>query len=87
MLSFLGVYAAVMLLHAWMSRREFRRDPEKAARYAALPQAYKLACGFVVMPLLAGVVLHEGLPVLGLLSFFLLENACLRWYRKAGLFP
>jgi hypothetical protein len=85
-LNFLGVYAAVMLLQAWMSRREFRRDPEKAARYEALPLVYKLACRFGVMPLLAAVVFHEAWPVVGLVFFFVLESACLRWYRKAGLY-
>lgn len=86
MLSFLGIYAAVMLLHAWRSRREFRLHAEKSARYSALPPAYKLACWFGVMPLFAAGVLHAGFPVLGLLSFFVLETACRRWYRKAGLY-
>ncbi|MEW6762951.1 MAG: hypothetical protein AB1437_19205 [Pseudomonadota bacterium] len=86
MLNFLGVYAAVMLLHAWMRRREFRRHPEKAARYEALPLGYKLACRFAVMPLLAAGVFHEAWPVVGLVFFFVLESACLRWYRKAGLY-
>lgn len=86
MLNFLGVYAAVMLLHAWMSRREFRRHVEKAARYRALPLAYKLACRCVVMPLIAGVVFHAAWLVAGLVVFFVLESACVRWYRKAGLY-
>lgn len=81
-----GVYAAVMLLHAWMNWREFRRYAEKAARYRALPPAYKLACWFGVMPLFAAGVFHAGFPVLGLLSFFVLEAACRRWYRKTGLY-
>jgi len=84
-LSFLGVYAAVMLLDAWMNRREFRRHPDKAARYRALPLVYKLACRLGVMPLLAAGVFHVAWPIAGLVFFFVLESACVRWYRKAGL--
>ena len=83
---FLAVYAVAMLLLAWMNRREFRRHADKAARYQALPLAYKLACPFGVLPLLAAVVFHEAFLALGLVCYFVLESACVRWYRKAGLY-
>ncbi len=86
MLAFLGVYAAVMLLHVGMNRREFRQHPKKAARYRALPLVYKLGCCFLVMPLIAAAVFHLAWPALALVCFFLLESACVRWYRKAGLY-
>ncbi|MBQ5946969.1 hypothetical protein [Massilia sp. ST3] len=83
--NFFMAYAAVMLGHRWMSKREFRQHPDKGRRYQALPLAYKFACWFMVMPLLAGTVVHEFLGALGLASFLVLESACIRWYRRAGL--
>ncbi len=86
MLAFLGLYAAIMLLHAWMNRVEFRQHPEKAARYRALPLVYKLGCWFLVTPLIAAAVFHLAWPALGFVCFLLLESTCVRWYRKAGLY-
>lgn len=85
-LHFLGLYAAVMLWLRHSNQREFLEHPEKGARYEKLPLPYKLACWFGVAPLPAAVVFHEGFGGLAVLCYFLLDTACRRWYRKAGLF-
>ena len=81
------VYALSLVLLAAMNAREFRRRPEKGARYRALPIGYKLACWFVVVPLFAATILQGALFIAAIASFALLEGACVRWYRKAGLLP
>ena len=86
LLHFLIAYTSAMLLAVLLRKREFKDHPEKAKRYDALPLAYKLACWLMVLPLLAATVAHEGFGILGLVFFFLLEAACVRWYRKAGLY-
>ena len=81
------VYAIALLVLALLNRREFKRCPEKGSRYRALPIRYKAACWFCVLPLFAGTILQGPLFVPALVSFALLEGACVRWYRKAGLLP
>jgi hypothetical protein len=78
-------YAISLALLVFMNRREFKRHPEKGARYSALPVTYKLACWLVVIPLFAGTILEGVLLIPALASFAVLEGACVRWYRKAGL--
>lgn len=85
LLYFLIAYTAAILLVTLMNKREFHQSPEKGQRYKALPLVYKLACWFVVVPLFAGIVVHGGFGVLAIVSFFLLESACVRWYQNAGL--
>jgi hypothetical protein len=79
------VYVAALATAAFINKREFARCPEKGERYRALPLGYKLACWFVVIPLIAAAVLHGAFFLLAILSFALLEGACIRWYRKKGL--
>lgn len=84
-LIFAFAYAVALGVVATMNAWEFKRRPEKRARYRVLPIRYKLSCWFIVVPLFAGTLL-EGMLFLPALAFFaLLEVACVRWYRKAGL--
>lgn len=83
---FFALYAAIRLVDALSNQREFRKHPDKGARYKLLPLPYKMACWFVVSPLAAGVVVHEAFAGVALVLFFVLDIACRRWYRKAGLF-
>ena len=86
-LSFLLVYAAAVFLLALMRKREFAQHPEKFKRYEALPRGYKLVCLFVTLPLFAaGATIHTGFFALAAVCFLVLESACVRWYRKAGLY-
>ena len=78
-------YCASLLVLAAVNRRDFRRSPQKGERYKALPLAYKLACWFFVVPLFAGTILKGVLFIPALVSFAVLEGACARGYRKAGL--
>lgn len=84
---FLIVYALSMLGLWQMNLREFNRCPEKRMRYQSLPVVFKLGCWFIVMPLIAGTFLEGALFIPAIASFMLLEAACVRWYRKAGLLP
>ena len=84
MLLFAGVYALALAILAISSRAEFKRCPEKGARYKALPLLYKCACWFVVVPVAIGGIAHVGLFFLATILFMLLEIACVRWYKKAG---
>lgn len=84
---FAAVYAVALLVLFVLNRREFKRCPEKGLRYRALPIRYKAACWFFVVPLFAGTLLQGPLFIPALVSFLLLEGACVRWYRKAGLLP
>jgi hypothetical protein len=86
LLCFLAAYGAAMLLAASMHRIAFRWHPAKARRYEALPLRYKRTCRFLVLPTFAGGIFHEGFFLLGLIFFFVLESACVRWYRSAGLY-
>lgn len=83
---FAGLYLLILLGGAWLQRREFARRPDKQARYAALPRRYKLACRCGVMPLFAGTVQQPWLLLAALPALLLLEIACVRWYRRQGLF-
>ena len=83
---FAAFYAVALLILALLNKREFRRSPEKGLRYQALPIGYKAACWFIVTPLFAGTILHGVLFIPALISFAALEGACVRWYRKEGLF-
>jgi hypothetical protein len=84
---FAGVYAVALLVLVFMNRREFKRRPEKGARYRALPMRYKVTCWFVVVPLFAGTIIEGALFIPAVASFVLIEAACVRWYREAGLLP
>lgn len=85
--TFALLYAAALVAVRVLHLREFKRAPGKGQRYRALPLRYKLMCWFVVLPLFAGGVLHVASWALALVAWFVLEVACIRWYRKAGLFP
>jgi hypothetical protein len=78
-------YAAALLVLFLINIREFNRSPEKRERYGALPLAYKLACWLFVVLLFAGTVIEGFLFIPALVSFALLEAACVRWYRKSDL--
>lgn len=84
--AFALLYAVVLLVDWGMNTREFKRAPEKAARYRSLPLGYNLACRLGVAPLFAAGVFHIAWTGAGLVAFFILESACVRWYRRAGLF-
>jgi hypothetical protein len=77
-------YILTVGLVAFLSRREFRRSPEKAQRYKALPMGYKLACWLGVAPQVAAMPIYPWLTISGIVSYALLEGACVRWYRKSG---
>lgn len=82
---FVAAYVVALLCLAIMNKREFKRCPEKGARYKALPVGYKLSCWFFVVPLFAGII-NEGLLFIpAVIAFAIVEAACVRWYRKAGL--
>lgn len=82
---FVGVYVAAALALFAINRRDFKRAPERGLRYKKLPLAYKLCCWFGVLPLFAGTVLTGWLLIPAVMSFALLEAACVRWYRRSGL--
>lgn len=84
---FLLAYIAVLGGVALLNRREFDRSPEKKHRYRSLPVGYKLTCWFLVAPQCAAVTIWPWFTVSGMVSYALLEAACVRWYRKAGLLP
>lgn len=84
-LMFFGAYAIVLLVVRMLNAKEFRRNPEKAARYRVLPLGYKLLCWLLVIPLFAGAIIKPVLGLLALVAFMFLESACVRWYRRAGL--
>jgi hypothetical protein len=84
---------AVALL---ISNREYKRAPEKARRYAALPWHYRLVFPLIVVPLFTAVPLllyGRGFGVLAAvtgvvfapLAMLVLDLATVRWYRRAGL--
>jgi uncharacterized membrane protein YidH (DUF202 family) len=83
---FLIVYAIVLAVVAFMNYREFKRCPEKKGRYKVLPISYKFACWLFVVPLFAAMVFHPAFAIAAVIAFALLEAACVRWYRKAGLY-
>jgi len=85
--AFVLVYAVVLFGNWLMNRREFTRCPEKGARYRALPFVYKLACWFIVQPLVAAILLDAAWAIPAVAAYMLLEGACVLWYRKAGLLP
>ncbi len=82
---FLIAYLAALTLHIIGNRAEFKRCPEKGARYEKLPLGFKLLCWFLVTPLFAGTLIEYALALPALISYVILEAACVRWYRKAGL--
>ena len=84
-LLFAIVYLLVALAVAGMSWREFKRSPDKAARYRALPIRYKALCWLVVLPLFAGSLLVWWLLVPALASRYFAEVLCIGGYRKVGL--
>jgi hypothetical protein len=85
-LHFLIAYVGAILFTALSNWHEFRKHPDKACRYKALPLAYKVTCWLGVLPLMAATTAHGAFGIAGFLVFFLLEAACVRWYRKAGLY-
>lgn len=82
---FLATYLLAALAVAGIKRREFKRSPDEGARYRALPLHYKALCWLLVLPLFAGSLLNGWLLLPALVSLYLAEVLCLRWYRKAGL--
>jgi hypothetical protein len=85
-LHFLLAYTGAILLTALLHWGEFKKRPDKACRYQALPLAYKGTCWLGVLPLMAATTVHGAFGFAGFVMFFLLEAACIRWYRKAGLY-
>jgi purine-cytosine permease-like protein len=83
---FVPVYAVLLLVHWFMNRREFKRCPEKGARYRALPLVYKFACWFIVLPMFAGGLIDPAWFIPAIVAYMLVEGACVRWYKKAGMF-
>lgn len=82
---FIVLYLAVFANNYFSNRREFKQHPDKARRYQALPLRYKLACRVIVMPLFAATVFLLWAGLFALIAMFLLEAACMRWYRQHGL--
>lgn len=82
---FVVVYAAALVGASSLNRSSFRRSPEKGKRYEALPLRYKFACWLIVVPLFAGSILQPSLFLGAIVAFFLVEAACIRWYRRNGL--
>jgi hypothetical protein len=83
---FVFAYIGAILLTVVLNGREFSRQPDKARRYKALPLIYKATCWLGVLPLLAATTVHGAFGLVGFSLFFLLEAACIRWYRNAGLY-
>lgn len=83
---FLIGYILTVGVVAFLNGRDFRRNPEKAERYKALPMGYKLACWLGVAPQIAAMPIYPWLTISGMVSYALLEGACVRWYRKSGHF-
>lgn len=81
------VYGLAMAGVVLLRRREFKESPEKGRRYKALPNRFKFACSFCVIPVFAGIFLEPALFLPAIIAFMLLEAACVRWYQKAGLLP
>jgi len=84
---FVLVYAILLFVLWFMNRREFKRCPEKGERYRALPLVYKLACWLVVLPMCSGILVDAAWAIPAIAAYMLVESACVRWYRKAGLLP
>jgi hypothetical protein len=85
-LHFLIAYIGAILFTALSNWGDFRKHPDKACRYQALPLGYKLTCWLGVLPLMAAMTMHGAFGFAGFVVLFLLEAACVRWYRKAGLY-
>jgi len=83
---FLITYVAVLSAYGVMNRVEFKRCPEKGERYKALPIGYKIICWFFIIPLFAATVIEGAFFIPALVSFVVIQEACVRWYRKAGFF-
>jgi len=90
------VYVVAGLVHALVQRRDLRRSPDKARKYAVLPVFYKLACWFLVLPTISALPLVLWLVydspylavlahVIGLIGFAALEISCVAVYRRRGL--
>lgn len=71
---FLGAFLLAALATAGMYRLEFKRSPDKAARYCALPLRYKALCWLLVLPLFAGSLPTKWLLVPALASLYLAES-------------
>lgn len=84
-LRFLLAWLLILGAHAAFDRHAFRRHPDKGRRYRRLPLRYKLACRLLVMPLCAGIVVHPAMALPAGFAWLMLEGACMRWYRRAGL--
>jgi len=95
------VIAVLAVARAWMIKRwgPFpSKDPEKVARWRALPLRFKLACWFGVTPLaMVAVVLGFWLTgfarllsllvlVIAWVGMLLLEGRVIAWYRENGHF-
>lgn len=88
-------YAVVFVVYLLMKHRELGGDSAKAERYRVIPLPYKMACWLGILPLFSAVpliLLFAGSPVfaaaspmIGLIAYLGLEIACIRIYRKCGL--
>lgn len=85
LLLFMAAWLLAALAAAGMKRRDFKRSPDKATRYRALPFRYKALCWLLVLPMFAGSLLSGWLLLPALASLYLTEVLCIRWYRQAGL--
>lgn len=80
-------YLACLAFTAWMHRSEFRESPEKGERYCRLPLACRLLCPVIVIPLLLSAVFwHPAMFLPGLVALACVQNVCIRWYRRHGLY-
>lgn len=82
---FLVGYALAAAIAAVLKHAEFKRAPDKRARYQALPMRYKALCWLVVLPLFAGTLIAWWLLLPAMACLLLVEGLCIRWYRSAGL--
>jgi hypothetical protein len=79
-------YLALLTVNWLTNRSDFARCPEKGERYKLLPIPYKLGCWLGVIPMfVAGLFVHAAFWLASLVSFAVLEIACVRWYQKKGL--
>ena len=90
-----ALFLGLLSFEKFMQKREFKRAPEKANRYAALPIVYKLACPVVALVCLLisiyiPIYFSKGwlfipLFLLSIGALLYVEILCVQWYRKNGL--
>lgn len=84
-LIFTATYAVAFIAYKFFESRDFKRNPNKKARYDLLPMRYKWLCSFFVIPMFSASVIYGLLFVPAIVSYALLEAAVVKWYRKAKL--